>query len=111
VRGERGAAVITLTARDGFHVNEEYPLSFRPAAVPELGLDKERYGKVDGLVLEPCEAGGKDACTAKLPVAFTPTASGTLTLAGTLAFSVCNPEKCLIEQAELGVPIDVAERR
>jgi hypothetical protein len=111
VRGERGAAVITLTARGGFHVNEEYPLSFRPTGVPELGLVKERYGKVDGLVLEPCASGGKDACTAKLPVAFTPVASGTLTLAGTLAFSVCNPEKCLIEQAELGVPIDVAEPR
>jgi len=109
VRGEPGTAVITLTARGGFHVNEEYPLSFRPTAVPALGLAKQRYGKADGLVLEPCAAGSKDACTATLPVAFTPTATGTLTMAGTLSFSVCNPEKCLIEQAELGVPIDVAE--
>ena len=108
VRGEPGTALITLTARGGFHVNEEYPLNFRPATVPALGLAKTRYAKADGLVLEPC-ADGKDACTAMLPVAFAPTAAGMLTMSGTLSFSVCNPEKCLIEKTELGVPIDVAE--
>ena len=28
---------------------------------------------------------------------------------GTLSFSVCNPEKCLIQKAELAVPVQVSE--
>lgn len=106
--GKPAALGVRLVARDGFHINEEYPLNFRPATSAMVDFTKPRFDKEDGLVLEPCAAEGKDACSARLPVTFTAKASGTLTVAGTLNFSVCNPEKCLIEQVALAVPVDVA---
>lgn len=106
-RGAPATVAVRVVARNGFKVNEEYPLHFVPAASETVTFAKTRFDRRDGLALEPCAPGKTDMCIARLPVAFTPTATGTLTIAGTLKFSVCDPERCLIEHVDLAAPIEV----
>ena len=101
---------VELVARGGFHVNEEYPLSFRPVSSPAADFAKPRFDRDDGLVLEPCAAGARDACRARLPIAFTPRTTGAVSVGGTLSFSVCSAEKCLIRKVDLAVPVEVSPR-
>jgi hypothetical protein len=61
-------------------------------------------------VLEPCAAGAAEACRARLPIAFTPRTAGPFSVGGTLSFSVCSAEKCLIRKVDLAVPVEVAPR-
>ena len=101
---------VEVVARGGFHVNEEYPLSFRPLPSPAVDFAKPRFDRDDGLVLEPCTAGARDACRARLPIAFTPRTAGAFSVGGTLSFSVCSAEKCLIKKVDLAVPVEVSPR-
>jgi hypothetical protein len=110
VRDAPATLDVELVARDGFHVNAEYPLSFRPLPSPAAEFPKPRFDRGDGLVLEPCAAGAGDACRARLPIAFTPRTAGAVSVGGTLSFSVCSAEKCLIRKVDLSVPVEVAPR-
>jgi hypothetical protein len=110
VKGAPAKLEVELTSRGGFHVNEEYPLYFRPAPSEAVTFAKPRFDRGDGLAYERCSAEGKEACTATLPVTFQPKAPGKVLVEGTLAFSVCNPDRCLIEKVNLSVPIDAVER-
>jgi hypothetical protein len=101
---------VELVARGGFHVNAEYPLSFRPLPSPAAEFAKPRFDRGDGLVLEPCAAEATGACRARLPIAFTPRTAGALSVGGTLSFSVCSAEKCLIRKVDLAVPVEVTPR-
>jgi hypothetical protein len=110
VQGAPATFDVEIVARAGFHVNDEYPLSFRPAPSSSAEFAKPRFDRADGLVLEPCTAGAREACRARLPVAFTPRTSGAVSVGGTLSFSVCSAEKCLIKKVDLAVPVEVAPR-
>jgi hypothetical protein len=101
---------VELVARGGFHVNEEYPLNFQPAPSAAADFAKPRFDRADGLVLEPCAAGAREACRARLPIAFTPRTAGAVSVGGTLSFSVCSAEKCLIRKVDLAVPVEVSPR-
>jgi hypothetical protein len=110
VQGAPARFDVELVARGGFHVNEEYPLSFRPLPSAAADFAKPRFDRGDGLVLEPCAAGAAEACRARLPIAFTPRTAGAVSVGGTLSFSVCSAEKCLIRKVDLAVPVEVAPR-
>jgi len=110
VAGAAARLEVEIAARGGFHINDEYPLNFRPTPSEGATFPKRRFDRDDGLALEPCATGGRDACVARLPVPFTPKEPGPLSLSGTVHFSVCNPEKCLIQKVELAVPVEVLER-
>lgn len=101
---------VEVVARGGFHVNAEYPLSFRPVPSSAADFAKPRFDRDDGLVLEPCAGDARDACRARLPIAFTPRTAGAFRVGGTLSFSVCSAEKCLIRKVDLAVPVEVAPR-
>lgn len=102
--GAEAAARITITARAGLKVNQEYPVAFRPE-----GHEGVRFG--DGKVkltlseLEPCPGKPADACAAKATLPFVPERAGASTVAGVLQFSVCDAERCLIEKAALALPV------
>jgi hypothetical protein len=110
VRDAPATLDVELVARGGFHVNAEYPLSFRPLPSSTAEFAKPRFDRDDGLVLEPCAGGAGDACRARLPVAFTPRTAGAASVGGTLSFSVCSAERCLIRKVDLAVPVEVAPR-
>jgi len=104
--GAPAEARLRVAARGGYHVNEEYPMSFRPAGDAGAGLAGERVA-LAARTRTPCggEVGGACEVTAALP--FAPRAPGEVRLAGMLAFSVCTAERCLIEKVPLAISLTV----
>jgi hypothetical protein len=99
--GEPAEARVRVAARGGYKVNEEYPMSFRPAADASPGFPGERVA-LAARDRTAC-GGGAGACEVTAPLPFVPAAAGEVRLAGTVAFSVCTAERCLIEKVSLAV--------
>jgi hypothetical protein len=95
--GQAATVEIVLLAKGPFKVNDKYPYKFK---VKE-GAGVKYPGAVikDGVKLEKTRA--------VLPVPFTPESAGKKQIAGRFDFSVCTPERCLIEKRELALAIDV----
>ena len=95
--GQAGTVEIVLLAKGPFKVNDKYPYKFK---VKE-GAGVKYPGPVikDGVKLEKTRA--------VLPVPFTPESAGKKEIAGRFDFSVCTPERCLIEKRELTLAINV----
>lgn len=92
--GERASFVVTLRAGSGYKVNPEYPHKLRLKEASGLTFAQR--------VVDASSANvSKDAAT--FPIAVEATAPGAHKVAGQLAFSVCTPEKCLMERRELEV--------
>lgn len=94
--GESVKFVVTLSAKNGFKVNEEYPVKFRPVAGAGLAFAKETVGKEDGQV---------EKSKVVLPIEVKLSQPGKLEVSGKLSFSVCTDDRCLIEKRDLGVTI------
>ena len=106
--GTEAAFLARVEARKGFHINAEYPVSFRPNTGSEaIKFDRERYPLQESAERVPCAKEAKDACELRARVPFTATSPGDHRVGGILAFSVCNEEKCLIEKAPLDVHVTV----
>ncbi|MBK7860904.1 MAG: hypothetical protein IPJ65_20325 [Archangiaceae bacterium] len=95
--GTDAAPYLLTTARDGeqqrvevktaagYHINDDYPVSFEPEGAARLQLK-------DAVKSTACEGDAAHHCSAAVSV---PNA------AGTLAFSVCSADQCLIEKVKL----------
>ena len=96
------AGTLTLTARPPLHLNPDYPAAFRPDpggvafAADRVPLAQEQK--------TPCAARAEDTCESTSTLAFTGGASGQR-VSGTVQFSVCEPEKCLIEKVKVASAI------
>ena len=95
--GQPGEAEIQLSAKAPFHVNEKYPYKFKLKEAPGIKYANLVVAK-DAVKLEPTKA--------TVPVAFTPESAGKHTVAGTLSFSVCTDDKCMIEKRDLALDIE-----
>ena len=97
--GAPAVALVRLTARAGHHVNLEYPASFKPAADATVTFSGARVALA---VREPAPGAGRpgETCQVALALPFTPGAARPR-LAGTVAFSVCSADRCLIERVAL----------
>lgn len=97
--GGEGRAEVTLEGRNGYHVNQEYPiqLTLRPPAGVEVA--KTTLAREDASTFEEARA--------VFPVALTPRAAGRHEVAGELSFSVCNPQNCLMERRPVSIAVDV----
>ncbi len=94
--GKKGVVTVVLNAAAPFHCNDKYPYKFTVDADPQLEYAQD---VVRGMKI------GESQST--MPVEFTPASAGKHTVKGTLAFSVCTDDKCLIEKQPLSVSIDV----
>ena len=104
--GKEGTAVILVTANGSYHVNPEYPMVFKAQGQEGVRFAEEHF-KLTWGPKTPCAAKAEDACAVEVPITLTPEKAGTATVAGLVAFSVCNPEHCLIEKVPLTLAIDV----
>jgi hypothetical protein len=96
--------VIRLEAKDGFHVNADYPLSFRPdGSSPGITFEGERIDLAKKAERTPCPTAPQDACTVRARIPFR--AAGPGRAAGIFAFSVCTPEQCLIEKVPVSAQV------
>lgn len=106
--GSEAALVARVEARKGFHINAEYPVSFRPQKSTEgIKFERDRYPLHESAERIPCGTASADACELRARVPFAAVAPGEQRVEGILAFSVCTEEKCLIEKARIDVPISV----
>ncbi|HTV20691.1 MAG TPA: hypothetical protein VMG12_18535 [Polyangiaceae bacterium] len=86
-----------LVAKTGYHCNAEYPHKFKLGAAP-AGLTYPE-ATVKGMQVTP------ERSVLRIPVVAQ--SPGKATVAGTLQFSVCNDERCLVEKRELSLNLDV----
>jgi hypothetical protein len=100
--GEQAAARVRITARGGYHVNLDYPLAFIPGADATADFASARVALTPS-ERSPCDGHPGDVCALAADVAFVPRDAAALRVAGTVAFSVCTAERCLIEKAALAV--------
>ncbi len=104
--GKEATAIVTITARDGFHVNPDYPLSFKPAANEMFGITGDRM-PLTATDKTPCKEKADDNCEVKVPLKLTPKQAGVANFEGVLSFSVCSEEKCLTPKETLTLRADV----
>ena len=103
--GKKGAVTVTLTARKGYHVNPEYPVTFKPEGAEALHFAEERLKLAAGKKT-PCADNAKDACVAEFPVEFVPEKKGAAKFAGTFAFSVCTAKMCLVKKVLVALALN-----
>lgn len=104
--GAESSAALTVKATSGFHVNPEYPVTFKPEGFEAVKFDGERVQLSPG-TRTPCAEKAEDACTVEFPLPVTPEKAGAGKVAGVFAFSVCSAQKCLIEKVPLTLAITV----
>jgi hypothetical protein len=97
--GTPALAQVHLTARAGHHVNLEYPASFRPDGGATVAFSGARVPLAPGDGA-PCAGRPAETCRLALGLPFTPGAEPPR-LSGTVTFSVCTAERCLIERVAL----------
>ncbi len=97
--GQAGTVKLQLSARGGYHVNEDYPLRVDLKAPAALTLEKASLGKPDA-----AEFGEERA---RFELGFTAKEPGKHELLATVDFAVCTKETCLPEQRTLAVVLDV----
>jgi len=94
-------AEVQVASRAGFHVNADYPTSFVVApGAAELRFPRAR---IDGtrVIRVPCEAKAEETCGLKVLVPFFVARPGSYAVGGTVRFSVCDDDRCLIEKVDL----------
>lgn len=100
-KGRPGEARVVVTARAPYHVNRDYPMSFRPDGASTAVFAGPRAALGEGALRTPCKDHPDETCSVAAPLPFTAPAGGELRLAGTVAFSVCNPDRCIIEKVRV----------
>jgi len=96
--GKPGSAEIEVSAKGGYHCNDNYPYKFKVAESPGVTFAAPVFTK-DALKLET----GK----ATMKVDFTPASKGEKTLEGAFSFSLCSADRCLVEKRDLSLKIAV----
>jgi hypothetical protein len=95
----RGGA-ITITAKSPLHINPDYPTAFKPDP-GEVKFEGERVA-LAAQTKKPC-AQGDDTCEVRATLPWTGAAGQQVS--GTVLFSVCEPEKCLIEKVRVATTL------
>jgi hypothetical protein len=102
--GKPSTVSVQVNSRGGYHVNLDYPMAFRPSADSTVSFAGAHIALHPTSTL-PCEGRPKESCSVTLDLPFVAPAAGEARLGGTLAFSVCSAERCLIEKVALGTRV------
>ena len=98
--GVAATAIVQLIARAGHHINLEYPVAFRPDDRSTVTFGGPRVPLAAG-ASTPSPGRAAETCQQTLALPFTPGA-GLRRVSGTVLFSVCTADRCLIERIALG---------
>ena len=96
--GKEGALALTLEARGGYHVNQEYPIRVDLKAPGDVKLEKTTLGKPD--------AAQFSEQSARFDLPFSATA-GAHDLTAVVDFAVCTKETCLPDQRTVALALQV----
>lgn len=101
-----GALAVRLEARAPFHVNAEFPLSFAPDGASTVHFEGPRVALAPS-ERTACEPQGGDTCALRAPLPFEAPRPGPARVSGTVSFSVCTPEHCLLHKQALAQTLDI----
>lgn len=96
--GERAAVQLTLEARGGYHVNQEYPIRVEVKAPPGVTLEKASLERADAAQF------GEQSARFELPFSGE---AGTHELTASVDFAVCTAETCVPDQRTLALPLTI----
>jgi hypothetical protein len=97
--GAAGSVTVSLTAKAGFHINDQYPYRFKTAPPAEgISYPKPILERADGQFEEK---------TAHFNVPFVASHAGKFAIGGVLNLSVCSPTSCIVQKAPLDVTVTV----
>jgi hypothetical protein len=108
-KGQPSTFEVVLKTKEGFHVNEEYPTKFKVAEGPGVTYAQAKLEKAKdaaAFAFQDCPS-GKDKCTMKISVKFTPEQAGNVKIGGEISVGVCNAETCLVEKKQLDLAVPV----
>ena len=94
--GEVVTVTVTLSAKNGFKVNDEYPVKFQFAETAGVAPQKAVVRKDDAQV---------EKSKVVIPAQVVFSKSGKHLVQGKLSFSVCTDDRCLIEKRDLELGI------
>lgn len=94
--GEPATVQAVIVPKGGYKCNDEYPFKFK--ASPGEGVTFPEEVAREASV-------SPERTTLSIP--FVPTKAGEATVSGTLSFSVCSEETCVIKKAPLAVKVQV----
>ncbi len=97
---QASGGAITITARPPLHINPDYPTAFKPDP-GAVKFEGERVA-LAAETKKPCEK-GEDTCEVRARLPWTGAAGQQVS--GTVLFSVCEPEKCLIEKVRVAATL------
>jgi len=95
---KEGAVELTLEARGGYHVNQDYPIRVDLKAEPGVKLAKASLGKPDAAKFTEHEA--------RFQLPFSASA-GAHDLTATVDFAVCTKETCVPDQRTVALAVQV----
>ncbi|EYF07917.1 hypothetical protein [Chondromyces apiculatus] len=98
--GQEGSVEVTLVPKAPYHINDKYPIKFKPT---EPAPDGIKYPKA---VLKK-EDGTVDDKKALFKVPFVVSKAGPTKVSGTLYMSVCSEANCIMDKQELEASVDV----
>jgi hypothetical protein len=99
-KGQTCTADVIIQAKGDYHMNDKYPYKFKTHDPPPSGLTypKPVVGRDDGQFEEK---------RGVLKVPFVADAAGDKTVGGTLSFSVCSSQNCLMDKQALETTVKV----
>jgi hypothetical protein len=98
--GGNGELEIVLLAKDGYHINDEFPYKLRTAAEPAgaVTFEKPELSRTQGSYTKT---------EARFKARFAGAKSGEAKIGGVMALSVCTAKECITDKVELEVPVTV----
>jgi hypothetical protein len=98
--GGAGELEIVLAAKDGYHINDEFPYKLRTAVEPAgaVTFEKPELTRTQGTYTKT---------EARFKARFAGAKVGDAKIGGVMALSVCTPKECITDKIQLEVPITV----
>src|SRR5579859_6944937 len=98
--GGNGELEVVLLAKDGYHINDEFPYKLKTAAEPAgvVSFDKAELARGDGTYTKS---------EARFHARFAGARPGAAKIGGTIALSVCTKKECIVDKVALEVPVTV----
>jgi DsbC/DsbD-like thiol-disulfide interchange protein len=98
--GGKGTASVTISAKKGWHLNAEAPLTLKLLPAPGVEVDKAKLGRGD-LALS-------NETSARFEVAMTATEPGKKSIEAEAGFVLCQEDSCRPIKEKVTLAVDVA---
>ena len=98
-KGSPGVALVTIKAKSGWHVNQDFPTKLTIEAPEGVTLDKAVQRSDDAVTFTDHAA--------RFAIKYTATSAGTKTFGGNVKFAICTDDTCNPKRVNLAFKVDI----